>query len=144
MRRKAEFDAVFAENRSRSDSFLVVYLMMRRPPGSAENTLPPEGAENAVLPSRIGLVVGRKVGNAVVRNRVKRLIREAFRLSQHELPAGLDIVVLPRPATVAELSLVQLRKSLGKLARLPLPARQAPRPPRKRRSAPAKKKSPGA
>ncbi len=51
---------------------------------------------------RIGLSVGRRVGNAVVRNRVKRLLREAFRHVQHSLPlttAGqrLDLVITVRP-----------------------------------------------
>ncbi|TVQ52397.1 MAG: ribonuclease P protein component [Phycisphaerales bacterium] len=45
---------------------------------------------------RLGLIVSRRVGNAVVRNRVKRQLREAFRLSQHDLPTGYDLVVSVR------------------------------------------------
>ena len=52
--------------------------------------------------SRLGLAVSRKVGNAVVRNRWKRRIREAFRQQQHELPKGLDIVVRPRKGAVCD------------------------------------------
>ncbi len=43
--------------------------------------------------ARLGLSIGRRVGGAVVRSRMKRLIREAFRLEQHALPPGLDFVV---------------------------------------------------
>ncbi len=52
---------------------------------------------NGTQRTRLGLSVGRRVGNAVVRNRVKRLVREAFRLSQRDLPRGLDIIVVVRP-----------------------------------------------
>jgi ribonuclease P protein component len=46
--------------------------------------------------SRLGLVVSRRVGGAVVRNRVKRLCRECFRLSRALLPSGVDLVVIPK------------------------------------------------
>jgi ribonuclease P protein component len=77
--RTAEYDRVFERRRSQGNDLLVVY-----------------GCENNLPTSRLGLVVSRKCGNAVARARWKRCLREAFRLSQHELPAGLDLVVLPR------------------------------------------------
>lgn len=46
---------------------------------------------------RLGLSVGRRVGGAVARGRIKRLLREAFRHLQHELPAGYDLVINVRP-----------------------------------------------
>lgn len=46
--------------------------------------------------TRIGLSVSKKNGNAVARNRFRRLYREAFRLTRAELPEGLDLIVLPR------------------------------------------------
>jgi ribonuclease P protein component len=53
---------------------------------------------------RLGLSVGRKLGSAPQRNRIKRLLREAFRLLQHDLPCGYDIVINVRPHEVALLA----------------------------------------
>jgi ribonuclease P protein component len=46
---------------------------------------------------RLGLSVSRKVGTAVKRNRIRRLLREAFRHMQHDLPRGYDLVIVVRP-----------------------------------------------
>ena len=54
-------------------------------------------APNDLSHSRLGLSLSRRVGNAVRRNRIKRLLRESFRLRQHDLPPGFDIVVVVRP-----------------------------------------------
>ena len=49
-------------------------------------------------PSRLGVVVSKKVGGSVVRSRAKRLLRESFRLHQHELLQALDLVLVARPS----------------------------------------------
>lgn len=94
----AQFKAVYDRKRSVSDGVLVVYA-----------------APNGLLHPRVGLSVSRKVGNAVVRNRWKRLLREAFRLSQHALPPGLDFVLIPRSGPT-EPTLEAITASLVKLA----------------------------
>ena len=94
---KGEFDRVFQRRRSQSDGVLVLY-----------------GLPNDLSYSRLGLVVSKKVGNAVVRARWKRCLREAFRLSQGDLPAGIDFVALPRGG--ASPTMPAVRQSLVTLA----------------------------
>jgi ribonuclease P protein component len=55
-------------------------------------------AEGEPGPARLGVTVSRKVGGSVVRNKVKRWVRETCRRMQGELPAGLDLVVVARPS----------------------------------------------
>jgi ribonuclease P protein component len=81
--RSAEFDRVYREGRSHANRYLVVY------------SFPREGDDDAE--PRLGVSVGRKVGGAVERNRVKRLLRGAFWAVSEELPAGHDFVLVARP-----------------------------------------------
>jgi len=82
---------------------------------AADDVLVLNGDANGLTHARLGLSVSKRVGNAVTRNRWKRLIREAFRLSREELPPGLDLIVRPQKGAAAELEAIQ--KSLVGLAR---------------------------
>ena len=74
-------------------------------------------AENSLGQTRFGVSVSRKVGKAVVRSSVKRLLREAFRLSQQDLPGGLDLVLIPQRQQVETARLADYQKSLVDLTR---------------------------
>jgi ribonuclease P protein component len=88
-----DFRRAFDRRRSESDQVLVVY-----------------GVDNGLEHSRLGISVARKkVRAASSRNRLKRLVREAFRLSKSDLPTGIDLVVIPR---IKNASCEAVRRSL--------------------------------
>jgi ribonuclease P protein component len=95
-----EFEAVYAGKTRESRGPLTVFAI-----------------PNDLGHPRLGLSVGRKVGTAPKRNRVKRMIREAFRLMQHDLPRGYDVVVNVRPHESALLADYQ-RMMSGALVKL--------------------------
>jgi len=81
--RSAEFERAYRQGRSHGNRHFVVYAFPR---GATEDE------------ARLGLSVSRKVGGAVDRNRVKRLLREAFTAEAAVVPPGHDLVVVARPA----------------------------------------------
>jgi ribonuclease P protein component len=82
--RSAEFERVYRNGRSTANRHLVLYAF-------------PSPLTQARGP-RLGLSVSRKVGGAVQRNRLKRLLREAFTRAEEEMRPGQDVVVVARPA----------------------------------------------
>ncbi len=98
LRRPADFRRVYDFRRSVSDGRIIVYAV-----------------PNGLPYLRIGLSVSRKVGPAHHRNLLRRLYREAFRLTRAEMPTGLDLIVIPRGSAVHTLE--DLKQSLAHLVR---------------------------
>ncbi|MBN1851315.1 MAG: ribonuclease P protein component [Pirellulales bacterium] len=97
LRQKNEFDHVFTTGYSVRDQWVRLF-----------------GCLNHQDKCRLGLAVSRRVGNAIARNRWKRYLREAFRLSFADVPLGLDLIVVPLRSQPP--SLGDLRHSLVHLA----------------------------
>jgi ribonuclease P protein component len=91
---RRQFDAIYAAGRRASCRCFTVYAL-----------------PNALDHSRLGLTVTRKVGGAVVRNRVKRRLREAFRRNRSRLPGSLDLVINGR-AAVLECTASEIERDL--------------------------------
>jgi len=97
LRKSAEFQRVRALKQSWAHPLLVLYV-----------------APNSLDVSRVGISVGKRIGKAVVRNRVKRLIREAVRSYLPRLARGYDLVIIARPP-VAEASYKQVSQAVERL-----------------------------
>lgn len=87
LRSPAEFERVYALKCKAADGVLLLFL-----------------ARNALSTTRIGLSVSKKHGGAVERNRLKRWLREAFRLEREHFPSGVDLIAVPLAADRASLS----------------------------------------
>jgi ribonuclease P protein component len=79
---------------SNRDDFTAVYEAKVR---ESRGPLTVYARPNGLTHPRLGLSTSRKVGTAPRRNRIRRLLREAFRHLQHDLPAGYDLLVVVRP-----------------------------------------------
>ena len=93
-----EFERVFQEGNVIKNNEVVFYVI-----------------PNDLLYSRLGLVVSKKLGNAVRRNRAKRLVREAYRLNKHLLTTHVDIIAIPRHPFSSNLKLADIEDGFKKL-----------------------------
>ena len=91
-----DFDRVFKSGRKLVHPAILIYYFLRK-----------DGSQSR----RLGLVTSSKIGNAVKRNRVKRRLREIFRLNKNEIKPGYDIIFIPRSNSV-KMNYVQLKEAV--------------------------------
>ncbi len=108
---RADFDAVYEGGRRRASKQFLVFFRRRGAPVDA---------------SRFGISVKKALGGAVVRNRLKRRIREILRLHRQEIATGWDIVIHPR-SSVATAPFPQIERELVELLRSAFAAVPPPR-----------------
>ena len=72
--------------------------------------------QNQLPRTRLGVIISKKVGSAVKRNRVKRHLREFFRMNKHLLSSGLDLLVIVQPGA-ADIDVGRIKKELNALIR---------------------------
>jgi len=84
LRKNEQFQFVYKNSRSYANKYMIMYVK-----------------KNGLEINRLGISVSKKVGNSVVRHRVKRLIKESYRLHENIFNNGLDIVIVGRPSAAA-------------------------------------------
>jgi ribonuclease P protein component len=129
--RRADFEAVYGAGQRRSSPQFAIFFRaqqtIRREPsgrGPAAGRSYIEGPGNKThgprLASRFGISVKKALGGAVVRNRIRRRIREILRCNRTEIPSGWDIVIHPR-RSVEKAPFATLRTELVRLLRSIVP-----------------------
>ena len=104
LRKNSDFQAVYKSGKSYANKYLVIYT-----------------SKNGTDRNRLGISVSKKVGNSVVRHRMKRLVKESYRLHEQMFNSGLDIAVIARQGSDAcdyasiESALLHLMKLNGTL-----------------------------
>ena len=100
LKKNHQFQFVYKNGRSYANKYLVMYVK-----------------ENGLGKNRIGISVSKKVGNSVVRHRVKRLVLESYRLHENVFNSGLDMVVIARPGA-ASVGYEEIESALFHLGKL--------------------------
>lgn len=79
LKKNSDFNIVYSKRRSMANKLLIIYIN-----------------ENELNNNRVGFVVSKKVGNSVVRSKVKRLMKESYRINGHRFKEGYDIIFIAR------------------------------------------------
>lgn len=100
LKKNQQFQFVYKNGKSFANKYLIMYVK-----------------ENGLEKNRIGISVSKKVGNSVIRHRVKRLIRESYRLHENIFNSGLDMVIVARQSA-ASINYEETEKALLHLGKL--------------------------
>lgn len=100
LKRNSDFQFVYKKGKSYANKYLIMYVI-----------------ENNQETNRVGISVSKKVGNSVIRHRVKRLIKESYRLQEKIFNSGLDIVVIARNSA-SNISYKEVESALLHLGKL--------------------------
>lgn len=100
LKKNSDFQLVFKNGKSKANKYFVMYVL-----------------KNETDKNLIGISVSKKVGNSVVRHRIKRLLKESYRLHENMFNSGLNIVIIARKGS-DELDFHQVEKSLMHLMKL--------------------------
>ena len=84
LKKKKDFQAVYSRGKSYANRFLVLYVF-----------------RSNGFQGKVGFAAGKKLGNAVKRNRIKRLLRESYRMHQSEIEEGVSLLLVARKAALA-------------------------------------------
>jgi len=131
LQRSGDFARLKAEGERQVCGSLVFNWKVHGPTATIASAKPPAWPRARPAGNRLGVVTSRRIGNAVARNRARRLLREAFRLHQTEIQRPADLVLVARPSiarrnfAAVERDFLQCLHRSG-LTRLPLPSNPAP------------------
>ena len=100
LKKNSEFQAVYRTGKSYANKYLVMYIL-----------------ENGLNRNRLGISVSKKVGNSVIRHRLKRLVKESYRLNESVFQEGFDIVVVVR-TTANDRSYKEIESALLHLGKI--------------------------
>jgi len=120
--KRVEYEAVYGAGQRRSSpQFSVFFRAQTVLPNAAIRREPPRESSSAAATaagraSRFGISIKKALGGAVVRNRIRRRIREILRRNRTEIPAGWDIVIHPK-STVAQSAFAPMEAELVRLLR---------------------------
>ncbi|MCL2865214.1 MAG: ribonuclease P protein component [Lachnospiraceae bacterium] len=100
IKKNHDFQKIYKQGKSYANKYLVMYVL-----------------ENEKNENRLGISVSKKVGNSVIRHRITRLIREAYRLSELFFRCGIDIIIVARVAA-KEINYFEIKSALKHLGKL--------------------------